>query len=97
MLWDRGYWEPEGDISPEAAMKKGDLKFVLHGDRLKGSFVLVRMKKDRDGGKRTNWLLIKHRDDHAVSSSGGAILNRKKHRSPPAATWQQSRRARGAS
>jgi bifunctional non-homologous end joining protein LigD len=78
MLWDRGYWEPDDNMSPEAALKKGDLKFVLHGDRLKGSFVLVRMKKDRDDGKRINWLLIKHRDDHAASRNGGAILNREK-------------------
>lgn len=78
MLWDRGYWEPEGDLSPEKAIDKGDLKFTLHGDRLQGSFVLVRMKTDRDGGKRTNWLLIKHQDDHAVSRNGGAILNREK-------------------
>ncbi|UXS04186.1 DNA ligase D [Agrobacterium tumefaciens] len=78
MLWDRGYWEPEGDMSPEDALKKGDLKFVLNGDRLQGSFVLVRMKHDRNGGKRTNWLLIKHRDDKSVSRNGGAILNREK-------------------
>lgn len=76
MLWDRGTWETEGDLAPEEALRKGDLKFVLHGARLHGGFVLVRMKNDRSGGKRTNWLLIKHRDDHAVDRNGGAILNR---------------------
>lgn len=74
MLWDRGYWEPEGSKSPEEALKKGDFKFVLHGKRLHGSFVLVRMRHDRDGGKRTNWLLIKHHDEHAVEDNGAAIL-----------------------
>ncbi len=64
-LWDRGYWAPEGDQAPEAALAKGDLKFVLAGERLRGSWVLVRIKNDRSGGKRTNWLLIKHRDDYA--------------------------------
>jgi len=78
MLWDRGTWEPEGDLDPEDALRRGDLKFVLHGARLHGSFVLVRMKTDRDGGKRTNWLLIKHRDDHAVDRNGGAILTTEK-------------------
>src|SRR3989337_1508264 len=34
MLWDRGYWEPEGD--PRAGLKKGDLKFTLDGERMKG-------------------------------------------------------------
>ena len=75
MLWDRGYWEPEGSKSPEEALKNGDFKFVLHGKRLHGSFVLVRMRNDRDGGKRTNWLLIKHHDDHSVEENGAAILD----------------------
>jgi bifunctional non-homologous end joining protein LigD len=63
MIWDRGTWEPIGD--PDEGLAKGDLKFRLHGDRLNGDFVLVRMKKDRTGGKRENWLLIKKRDDYA--------------------------------
>jgi bifunctional non-homologous end joining protein LigD len=75
MLWDRGYWEPEGTKSPEEALKKGDFKFALEGERLHGSFVLVRMRNDRDGGKRTNWLLIKHRDDFSVEEDGAAILD----------------------
>jgi bifunctional non-homologous end joining protein LigD len=61
-LWDRGYWAPQG-MTPEDGLAKGDLKFVLAGDRLQGSWVLVRMKHDRTGSKRTNWLLIKHRDE----------------------------------
>jgi bifunctional non-homologous end joining protein LigD len=76
MIWDRGYWQPEGDLTPQEALAKGDLKFTLSGDRLKGSFVLVRMRHDRDGGKRTNWLLIKHHDDFAVESGGDAVLDK---------------------
>ncbi|MBI5265388.1 MAG: DNA ligase D [Bradyrhizobium sp.] len=71
MLWDRGYWEAE---DPEAGFKKGDLKFTLHGDKLHGSWVLVRMRNDRAGGKRTNWLLIKHRDEYAREGSDNNIL-----------------------
>jgi bifunctional non-homologous end joining protein LigD len=73
-LWDRGYWEPEGDKTPEEALASGDLKFHLDGERLHGSWVLVRMKRDRSGGKRTNWLLIKHRDEYASDGNGDAIL-----------------------
>ena len=73
-LWDRGYWEPEGDRTPEEAFASGDLKFVLDGERLHGGWVLVRMKWDRSGGKRTNWLLIKHRDEFAQDGNGEAIL-----------------------
>jgi bifunctional non-homologous end joining protein LigD len=73
-LWDRGFWKPEGKLSAQRQFEKGDLKFTLEGERLRGSFVLVRMRGDRDGGKRTNWLLIKHRDEHAVEGDGEAVL-----------------------
>nr|WP_249815415.1 MULTISPECIES: DNA ligase D [unclassified Bradyrhizobium] len=75
MLWDRGYWEAE---DPERGFKKGDLKFTLHGDKLHGSWVLVRMRNDRSGGKRTNWLLIKHRDEYAQEGKDNTILDEDK-------------------
>lgn len=71
LLWDRGYWESD---DPEKGFKKGDLKFTLHGDKLHGSWVLVRMRHDRTGGKRTNWLLIKHRDEYAREGKANKIL-----------------------
>jgi len=74
MLWDRGYWEPEGD--PDRMLAKGDLKFTLDGEKLHGSWVLVRMKTDKFKGKRTNWLLIKHRDAHAETGDGEGILDK---------------------
>jgi bifunctional non-homologous end joining protein LigD len=64
-LWDRGYWAPEGDENPKKALADGNLKFSLRGKRLHGSWALVRMKHDRSGGKRNNWLLIKHSDSYA--------------------------------
>jgi bifunctional non-homologous end joining protein LigD len=73
-LWDRGYWEPEGERTPEEAFASGDFKFVLDGERLHGGWVLVRMKHDRTGGKRSNWLLIKHQDEFAHDGNGEAIL-----------------------
>jgi bifunctional non-homologous end joining protein LigD len=71
-LWDRGYWESD---DPDRGFKKGDLKFVLHGEKLHGSWVLVRMKGDRYGGKRTNWLLIKHRDEFVKQGDANDILD----------------------
>jgi bifunctional non-homologous end joining protein LigD len=63
MVWDIGTWTPEqSDI--EAALKKGDLKFTLHGKKLRGSWVLVRTRGFRGSSKPT-WLLIKHRDKYA--------------------------------
>jgi bifunctional non-homologous end joining protein LigD len=59
MIWDRGSWEPEVE-DVEQALAKGDLKFKLHGKKLHGSWVLVRMRPRQ-------WLLIKHRDKAASS------------------------------
>jgi bifunctional non-homologous end joining protein LigD len=73
-LWDRGYWSPEGGKSPQEALASGDLKFTLDGTRLHGSWVLVRMRGDRYGGKRTNWLLIKHRDADAKPGDADDVL-----------------------
>jgi len=58
MLWDKGGWEPE-DPDVDAALARGDLKVRLDGYKLKGSWVLVRTR--RDEGR--SWLLIKHRDE----------------------------------
>ncbi|MGB7497875.1 MAG: DNA polymerase ligase N-terminal domain-containing protein [Candidatus Acidiferrum sp.] len=61
MLWDRGTWAPD-DQDVEAALRKGSLKFTLHGKKLRGSWALVRTNSY--GGERKNaWLLIKHRDE----------------------------------
>jgi bifunctional non-homologous end joining protein LigD len=71
-LWDRGYWNSE---DPEAGFRNGDLKFTLDGEKLHGGFVLVRMKHDRNGGKRTNWLLIKHRDEFVREGKANRVLD----------------------
>jgi bifunctional non-homologous end joining protein LigD len=65
MLWDSGSWEPIGDA--RQALKKGKLAFVLHGERLRGRWALVRMRPDEAArkAKRENWLLIKEADEYA--------------------------------
>jgi len=60
MVWDMGTWEPQGDAAE--MLRKGDLKFRLNGEKLKGDFALVHMKSRRPGAKGNEWLLIKHRD-----------------------------------
>lgn len=63
MVWDTGTWTAESpDVA--AALEKGDLKFALHGKKLKGSWVLVRTRGFGSSTK-TSWLLIKHRDEFA--------------------------------
>jgi bifunctional non-homologous end joining protein LigD len=59
-VFDHGTWEPEGSV--RSGLAKGELKFSLHGDILRGSWVLVRTRRT---GNKPQWLLIKHRDDYA--------------------------------
>ncbi len=73
LLWDRGTWEPEGD--PHEGLRRGDFKFQLHGEKLRGRWVLVRMGKQsaRENAKE-NWLLIKHSDSEASPLAERDIL-----------------------
>jgi bifunctional non-homologous end joining protein LigD len=66
MLWDRGTFDVLGDVSAEAQLARGDLKFRLHGEKLKGDFAIVHMKA-RPKGKGNEWLLIKKRDEFATA------------------------------
>jgi bifunctional non-homologous end joining protein LigD len=70
MIWDRGTYAPEsggGAAALRAGYERGDLKFVMDGERMRGSWVLVRTRRDDRG--RAQWLLIKHRDEHAREGS----------------------------
>ena len=62
IVWDRGHWEPVGDA--DKGLAKGHLELVLHGQRLKGRWHLVRMRP-RPGEKKEQWLLIKSDDEFA--------------------------------
>lgn len=67
MVWDEGTWESE-QPDVDAALAKGDLKFALHGKKLKGSWALVRTRGYggyRASEAKSSWLLIKHRDEYA--------------------------------
>jgi bifunctional non-homologous end joining protein LigD len=73
MIWDCGTYEYGGDDGADdetglrEGYQRGDFKFVLHGKRLKGSWVLVRTR--RGDPRRPQWLLIKHRDEFAEPGS----------------------------
>ena len=79
MLWDQGWYEPEkggGEDGVREGLKKGDLKVIFHGKRMKGSWVLVRTRGwgSSSSSSKPTWLLIKHRDEHA--ESGDALVER---------------------
>jgi bifunctional non-homologous end joining protein LigD len=58
MVWDQGTYTPKDSNDVAASLANGELKFVLYGEKLRGSWVLVRTRN-------SNWLLIKHRDAYA--------------------------------
>jgi len=64
MVWDRGTWAPESD-DVDAALQRGDLKFTIEGEKLRGSWALVRTRGFGKDPARESWLLIKHRDSYA--------------------------------
>jgi bifunctional non-homologous end joining protein LigD len=69
MLWDQGQWEPVGD--PDEGYQTGKLKFRLHGQKLRGGWMLVRTHSNKG---RQQWLLFKERDDEAKAASDGDVL-----------------------
>src|SRR3954453_21455002 len=74
MVWDRGTWEPE--VDPAKGFRQGKLKFKLDGEKLHGSWALVR-KGGRAGEDGKNWLLIKHGDEAAKPLAKFDITKRK--------------------
>ena len=67
MLWDNGTWESIPGKDPRETLPEGHLHFILHGHRMKGEWILFRLKpRGRERGE--NWILRKVRDEHAAGS-----------------------------
>lgn len=64
MVWDRGTWAPD-DPDVDSALRRGELKFTLYGQKLKGSWVLVRTRGYGTSSAQPSWLLIKRQDQYA--------------------------------
>jgi bifunctional non-homologous end joining protein LigD len=71
LLWDRGTWEPVTDAAE--GLRTGKLKFKLHGKKLRGGWMLVRMHSRAGDEEGKNWLLIKERDQEAVPLTKGDV------------------------
>jgi bifunctional non-homologous end joining protein LigD len=74
MLWDEGTWEPVGD--PDQGLTKGNLKFILHGKKLHGKWVLVRMGGKAANEAKPNWLLIKEHDEYEQTADDEPITEK---------------------
>ncbi|HEX4479195.1 MAG TPA: DNA ligase D [Rudaea sp.] len=79
-VFDHGTWEPQGSV--REGLAKGDLKFTMHGDILRGSWVLVRTRRQ---GTKNQWLLIKHADGYSGPREADDFLDKKKDRPLPPA------------
>lgn len=71
IVWDEGTWHPIGD--PHVSLKAGNLKFELHGHKLKGKWALIRMKGR--GEKQEPWLLIKEKDEFVRPASEFSVVD----------------------
>jgi bifunctional non-homologous end joining protein LigD len=69
MLWDWGRWIPHPDKDPRKTIEEGHLHFTLEGHRMKGEWVMFRLK-GRPGERAENWMLKKVTDEHAGGSMG---------------------------
>ena len=74
MVWDQGSWEPQPISSDvDEALRSGSLKFILHGEKLKGKWALIRMGGKAANERKPNWLLIKEHDDFERTSDEPAV------------------------
>jgi bifunctional non-homologous end joining protein LigD len=73
MLWDEGTWQPL--VDPDEGLAKGNLKFMLHGTKLKGKWVLVRMGGRAGQEGKPNWLLIKEHDEFERGADDAAVTD----------------------
>jgi bifunctional non-homologous end joining protein LigD len=90
MVWDRGTFQIEGDLDALEQLAKGEIKFSLNGEKLRGSFVLVKLKQSEKGNE---WLMIKHKDaaedsawnidEHDGSALTGRTIEEIKEELPP--------------
>src|SRR3981189_1671375 len=90
MVWDRGIFHVEGNLDALKQLEKGEIKFSLNGEKLRGSFVLVKLKQSEKGDE---WLMIKHKDaaedsswnidEHDGSAVTGRTLEEIKEELPP--------------
>lgn len=95
-VFDQGTWTPVGNA--RESLRKGELKFELHGDVLRGSWVLVRTRKQ---ASKPQWLLIKHRDEFAGEREADDFVDPNTDRPLPIAqrraTWKHlEKRVAGA-
>jgi bifunctional non-homologous end joining protein LigD len=74
MLWDQGTWTPEPGKDPSKTIAEGHLHFTLDGERMKGEWVMFRLKP-KPGEKAEPWMLKKVSDEYAKPEDGDALVD----------------------
>jgi bifunctional non-homologous end joining protein LigD len=74
MLWDQGRWIPDPRKDPSKTIDEGHLHFTLEGDRMKGEWVMFRLKP-KPGERAEPWMLKKVTDDFADPGDGDALVD----------------------
>jgi bifunctional non-homologous end joining protein LigD len=92
IVWDTGTWEPLEDA--HEGFRRGRLKFVIHGEKLGGAWMLVRMGGRAAEERRPNWLLIKERDAFARPAAQGDILEERPESVSSGATLDRDARGK---
>ncbi|HSZ14224.1 MAG TPA: DNA polymerase ligase N-terminal domain-containing protein [Solirubrobacteraceae bacterium] len=69
IVWDRGHYEQGGRVTWPQALERGHAVFVLHGEKLRGGFALQRTRPGEPTGIKSQWLLLKRRDEDARPGS----------------------------
>ena len=90
MVWDRGTFTVEGTLDARKQLEREEIKFNLNGEKLRGSFVLVKLRHSEKGNE---WLMMKHKDaaedsawnieEHDGSVLTGRTLEEIKEELPP--------------
>ena len=91
IVWDRGHWTPIGN--PVESRRRGKLKFRLDGEKLRGGWTLVRIRRPRERGAKNNWLLIKENDEFAGT---GEIVEERPESVASGRTIEESEKPQGA-
>ena len=95
MLWDQGTWEPQPAYPDvEDGLRKGSLKFILHGEKLQGKWALIRMHGKSGGSpEKPNWLLIKEHDDFERPPTDPSITDAEPNSAVTGRTMEQIARS----
>jgi bifunctional non-homologous end joining protein LigD len=90
MVWDQGTWEPQaGHTDVDAGLRTGSLKFILHGEKMRGKWALIRMGGKAANERKPNWLLIKEHDEFERGENDPSVTDEEPNSAVTGRTMEQ--------